>query len=98
MIGGTIYLEENNILHRIFGSGAGNEEESYSYIVDSGGILLYHLDKSRVGEDVSSNVVVKRLMGGESGMQRVMNTHGDDYLAGYASVTMNGWGLSCRRR
>lgn len=93
MIAGTIYLEENNILHRIFGSGAGNEEESYSYIVDAGGRLLYHLDKNRVGEDVSSNGVVKRLMGGESGMQRVMNTDGDDYLAGYASVTMNGWGI-----
>ncbi|MCV4229948.1 sensor domain-containing diguanylate cyclase [Virgibacillus sp. LDC1] len=93
MIAGTIYLEENNILHRIFGSGAGNEKDSYSYIVDSGGKLLYHLDKSRVGEDVSSNVVVQRLMDGESGMQRVMNTQGNDYLTGYASVSMNGWGI-----
>ncbi|WP_251036195.1 sensor domain-containing diguanylate cyclase [Paenibacillus sp. ISL-20] len=93
MIAGTIYLEENNILHRIFGSGAGNIEDSYSYIVDSEGKLLYHLDKSRVGEDVSSNVVVQRLMSGESGMQRVMNTQGEDYLTGYASVSMNGWGI-----
>ncbi|WP_456289790.1 diguanylate cyclase [Paenibacillus sp. AK002] len=93
MIAGTIYLEENNILHRIFGSGAGNEENSYSYIVDSGGKVLYHLEESRVGEDVSSNVVVRRLMDGESGMQRVTNTQGNDYLTGYASVAMNGWGI-----
>ncbi|MGV2806482.1 sensor domain-containing diguanylate cyclase, partial [Clostridium perfringens] len=82
-----------NILHRIFGSGAGNIEDSYSYIVDSGGKLLYHLDKSRVGEDVSSNVGVQRLMSGESGMKRVMNTQGEDYLTGYPSVSMNGWGI-----
>ena len=62
------------------------------------GKVLYHLEESRVGEDVSSNVVVRRLMDGESGMQRVTNTQGNDYLTGYASVAMNGWGSSCRRR
>ncbi|CAM4401090.1 MAG: diguanylate cyclase [Paenibacillus macerans] len=90
MIGGTIYLEKDNILHSIFGSNAGNETDSYSYIVDSAGKLLYHPDQSRVGEKVP-DTIVRQFRAGNSGELHLRNTRGDDYLAGYARVGTNGW-------
>lgn len=90
MIGGTIYLEKDNILHSIFGSNAGNETDSYSYIVDSAGKLLYHPDKNRLRENVPEEVV-RQFRAGNSGELHLKNTQGDDYLAGYARVAVNGW-------
>ncbi|WP_379161563.1 diguanylate cyclase [Paenibacillus sp. sgz5001063] len=93
ILGGTIYLQENNVLSRIFGNNSVDDLGSYYNIVDSGGHLLYHPDKELSGKDVSSNKVVQKLMKGESGEQEVRNLHSIDLLAGYSSVPANGWGI-----
>ncbi|WP_252361649.1 sensor domain-containing diguanylate cyclase [Paenibacillus terrae] len=93
ILSGTLYLQENNILSDIFGNGNVDDSGSYYYIVDSNGRLLYHPDKQLLGEDVSSNKVVQKLMKGESGEQQVRNTSGVEMLAGYSSVPANGWGI-----
>ncbi|OKP89670.1 diguanylate cyclase [Paenibacillus sp. P3E] len=93
ILGGTIYLQENNVLSRIFGNNSVDDLGSYYYIVDSDGHLLYHPDKQLSGMDISSNKVVQKLMKGESGEQEVRNLQGTDLLAGYSSVPANGWGI-----
>ncbi|MNN06272.1 putative diguanylate cyclase YdaM [compost metagenome] len=90
---GSMYLQENNILSEIFGNNSVDDSGSYYYIVDAAGHLLYHPDKQRIGQDVSDNDVVQKLMKGENGEQQVRNTRGVEMLAGYSSVPANGWGI-----
>ncbi|MCR8631193.1 sensor domain-containing diguanylate cyclase [Paenibacillus radicis (ex Xue et al. 2023)] len=90
-VGGTIYLQENNILNSIFGSFTASQ--SYAYVVDGEGTLLYHPDKTRLGENVLSNPIVKKLTDGYKGHEEVVNTQGASFLAGYADSSENEWGI-----
>ncbi|WP_019911660.1 sensor domain-containing diguanylate cyclase [Paenibacillus sp. HW567] len=94
-LGGTIYLQNHNILNMIFGGGNNdvNAGGSYYYIVSADGHLLFHPDKSRINEDVSSNRVVQELIKGKSGQMQAVNVRGIPMLAGYSKVTSNGWGV-----
>lgn len=92
-LGGLIYLQDNNILNMIFGKKDLNAAESYYYIVSSDGHLLYHPDKKRLNEDISTNPIVQKLVQGESGKMLANNTLGVSMLAGYSSVPSNGWGV-----
>ncbi|MNW37419.1 Diguanylate cyclase DosC [compost metagenome] len=93
ILSGTLYLQQNNVLSEVFGYNNVDGSGSYYYIVDSEGRLLYHPDKNLIGNDVSSNKVVQKLMKGESGEQQVRNTRGVEMLAGFSSVSANGWGI-----
>lgn len=92
-IGGSLYLQEDNILNSIFGNNPINELGSYFYIVGSDGHILFHPDQSRIGEDVSANPVVGKLIQGRSGQEPVVNLRGIALLAGYVRVPENGWGV-----
>ncbi|PWV95690.1 diguanylate cyclase (GGDEF)-like protein [Paenibacillus cellulosilyticus] len=92
-IGGTIYLQEKNILNTIFGSNPIETNGSYFYVVDPSGKLVFHPDPTRLAEDVSRNAVVQKLMAGKTGESEVVNLKGTTYLAGYATVPTTGWGI-----
>ncbi|MET3292281.1 UNVERIFIED_CONTAM: diguanylate cyclase (GGDEF)-like protein [Brevibacillus sp. OAP136] len=93
-IGGTIYLNEKNILNMIFDSNPTDKWGSYFYIVASDGRLLFHRDKKRIGEDISANTIVHKLIAGQSGSERMVNLHSEEMLAGYVKVRENGWGVA----
>lgn len=98
-IGGTIRLHESNLLNAILGqqggagSKAGTGNGSYSYVVSATGALLYHPDKSRIGQHVLSNPVFSELAAGRSGTKRVTNSVGVDMLASYSYIKETGWGI-----
>lgn len=92
-LGGTVYLQDYNILNMIFGNNTVDESGSYYYIVSSEGHLLFHPDKTRMNEDVSDNEVVQLMMQGKSGEMMGRNTKGVLMLAGYSAVPANGWGV-----
>lgn len=92
-IGGTIYLQEKNILSMIFGNNPTDKIGSYFYIVGSNGHVLYHHDKNRLGKNISANQVVRKLMQGQSGHEQMVNLQGKALLAGYVKVPENGWGV-----
>jgi len=93
-IGGTIHLAEPNVLNDIFGtSPASGESGTYAYVVDPSGIILYHPDPGRLGDSEAANAVVQKLMRGQRGYEKVRNTRGKLYLAGFANVAENGWGI-----
>ncbi|MWC27040.1 sensor domain-containing diguanylate cyclase [Paenibacillus sp. MMS18-CY102] len=92
-IGGTIYLHEKNILSTIFGSNLIDSAGSYFYVVDPTGKLVFHPDPERLGDDVSGNDVVRKLMKGFNGEEKVKNTQGETFLAGFSNVASNGWGI-----
>ena len=92
LINGTVYLHDSNFFNTILGKHYYNDG-SYVFVVDSEGRIIYHQNQERVGDDVSDNEVVKRLMNGESGSQAVTNTLGVKMLAGYSSVDNTHWGV-----
>lgn len=93
IVAGTIFLQENNIMNMIFGSNNVDDAGSSFYVVGSDGHLLYHPDKTRLGEDVSANTVVQKLVQGKSGQEQMINLQGVPLLSGYSTVPENGWGV-----
>lgn len=93
MVAGSVYLQEENIFNNILGQQLNNTNGTYFYVVDSSGYLIYHPDKTRIGDNVAGNAVVDRLMKGESGTGEVLNSQGILFLSGYASIPSTGWGV-----
>lgn len=89
---GTVYLEKDNALKTILNKQF-FADDSYVYVVDSNGRLIYHPNSKRIGEDVTGNAVVQDVIKGKSGKQRANNTEGVDMLAGYAHVSTSKWGI-----
>ncbi|MCQ4261970.1 GGDEF domain-containing protein [Stutzerimonas stutzeri] len=95
-ISASLFLRERNALHGLLGVHY-YHDGSYLYVVDTQGHLIFHEDDQRVGQQVSSNDVVKKVLLGEEGGQRVVNTRGVDMLAGFAPVQSTGWGIVAQR-
>ncbi|MCM3409371.1 sensor domain-containing diguanylate cyclase [Metabacillus litoralis] len=93
MIGGSIYLQEQNVLTEILGNDIIDENGSYYYVVGPEGKILFHPDKKQIGEDVSENPIVGKIMQGKSGKEIVTNTMGVTMLAAYSVVPETGWGV-----
>ncbi|WP_068618932.1 sensor domain-containing diguanylate cyclase [Paenibacillus tuaregi] len=91
-VGGTIYLEEKNVLNTLleehfFGNG------SYVFVVEKTGHIIFHPDKNRVGQAVSKNHVVQKVLKGNYGSERVTNSKQHDFFAGYAFDPISSWGI-----
>ncbi|MFB6468054.1 diguanylate cyclase [Cytobacillus sp. Hz8] len=92
IIGGTIYLESENILKRILNNHVyGNG--SYVYVVDHSGRIIFHPNPERIHELVSDNKVVQQLMKGKSGATEVVYSDGKKYFSGYAIEKKLGLGI-----
>lgn len=92
-IGGSIWLQEENLLSKLLSTSPNDENGSYMYVVSSSGNLLYHPDSSRNGENVVDNPAVKELMTGHSGKMRLLNSRGVEMLASYTALKETGWGV-----
>ena len=95
-VGGSIYLLEKSILNDLLGKHF-YEDGSYVYVVDEDGRILYHPSRERIGDIVAENPVVRDIMGGNSGAQRLVNSNGIDMLAGYAYMPTTKWGTVSQR-
>lgn len=93
VIGGTIHIECDNVLKCILGNHHFEREDSYVYVVDQTGTLIYHPKDERIGENVLENTVVQKVTKGESGSEKVINTVGKEFYASYAQVEGPGWGV-----
>ncbi|MDF2683392.1 MAG: hypothetical protein K0R47_4582 [Brevibacillus sp.] len=92
-IGGSLYLQEKNVLNMIFANNLSDKLGSYFYIVGSNGHVLFHRDNDRIGEDISANQVVRKLLQNQSGREEMVNLREEALLAGYVKVPANGWGV-----
>lgn len=96
LVGGTIYLKEENILQQVLGEHF-YKDGSHVYVVDKGGRIIYHQNPSRINDIVAENEVVQQLIEGESGSMEVVNTEGVEMLAGYATIPTSDWGVVTQR-
>ncbi|CAI6065003.1 sensor domain-containing diguanylate cyclase [Cohnella sp. JJ-181] len=92
-VSGSIYLDEGNVVQTILGTQEANMNGSYYYVVDNRGNIIYHPDKSRIGENVAENKAVAEIMQGKGGQMATTNTRGLNVLAGYAVVPSVKWGI-----
>ena len=95
-VGGTLYLKRTSILNELLQVHY-YQDGSYLYVVDENHRLLYHPDKSRIGEQVYDNQVIDEVLKGNSGTQIVTNSKGVGMLAGYAPMTVASWGVVTQR-
>lgn len=95
-VGGTINLREPNILNSLLGEHF-YKDGSYLYAVDRQRRLLYHPDPKRLGTVVTGNQVIDKVIAGQSGSERIVNSQGVDMLAGYAAAPAAGWGIVAQR-
>ncbi|KAA0964848.1 GGDEF domain-containing protein [Sporosarcina sp. ANT_H38] len=91
-LSGTIYLQEDNIIHDILDEHY-STDGSYVWVVDNKGMLTYHPDPKRIGDSVSENEVTQKVLAHGSGTQKVMNSEGNEFLAGYTYIKSSKWGV-----
>ncbi|MFC5601746.1 sensor domain-containing diguanylate cyclase [Sporosarcina koreensis] len=96
LVGGTIYLKEENILQQVLGEHF-YKDGSHVYVIDTSGRIIYHQDPRRINDMVAENEVVQQLMAGKSGAMEVVNTEGVEMLAGYATIPTANWGVVTQR-
>jgi diguanylate cyclase (GGDEF)-like protein len=92
-IGGSIYLQEDNVLNMIYGKDSLDNNGSYFYVVGSDGHLLYDPDKSHNGKAISDGDIVQKLAQGKSGFEQTVDSNGLTLLAGYSYVPESKWGI-----
>lgn len=63
------------------------------YLVDGLGKVIYHWDNTNIGEDFSSQPVVQRVLGGETGAIRTRDLQDNDIVAGFSPVPGTDWSL-----
>ncbi|NOI35820.1 diguanylate cyclase [Vibrio cyclitrophicus] len=95
-ISGTIYLETANILGQLLNEHS-YEDGSYLYVVDRHGTLIYHPNKTRIGQVITNNDAINTVSEGESGSLDIVNSLGTQMLAGYAPVSQSGWGVVAQK-
>ncbi len=92
MVAGTIHLESDNVIKNTI-----NDHQyangSYAYVVDRKGRIIFHPDAERVNESVIENPIVQKVISGKSGSEKVKNTEGNHFFAGYAYEKSTGWGI-----
>ena len=92
LVGGSIYLHEPNSLNALLGEHF-YRDGSYIYVVDQHKRLIFHHDRSRIGEIIQGNPAIDAVSQGESDALALRNIKGIDMLAGFAPSSDVQWGV-----
>jgi nitrate/nitrite-specific signal transduction histidine kinase/PAS domain-containing protein len=68
-------------------------ESGSAYLVDSTGRVIYHSNTERIGEDLSTQDAVQRVLSGEMDALRTRDLHGTKIVASFVPVPGTPWGL-----
>ncbi|ANU28321.1 sensor domain-containing diguanylate cyclase [Planococcus versutus] len=93
IIGGTIYLQKENALNQILDNEASDNSGSHYYVVGPNGILLFHPQSQRIGENFDEHSLVRKIEEGQSGKEIATNVIGVSMLSAYSYVPEAGWGI-----
>jgi two-component system, sporulation sensor kinase A len=88
----SLRIEDNEIFQSIFQSFKIGDN-GYTFIVDRNGKIISHPSKERIGEDVSQNPVVKKVLEKKSGYQEVLNSKGTWFFASFEHIPILDWGI-----
>ncbi|TCB50091.1 GGDEF domain-containing protein [Acinetobacter sp. ANC 4779] len=90
MIGGTIYLQKNNLIQKIL-STEYDFKKSYMYVIDENNRIIFHPDPTRIGEEIIHNNGLDYMVRKRMGNIRLINSRGVANLAGFAYIPSVNW-------
>lgn len=67
--------------------------DSFAYLVDRQGRVIFHPQVEQIGADYSTRPYVEKMIAGESGGHLWDDPSGERFIEGYAPVGLTGWGL-----
>jgi signal transduction histidine kinase len=73
-------------------------DESFAYLVDRRGRVLFHPNPREIGADYSDRFQVEQVVAGGTGASLWTAPSGTRYIQGYAPVMPAGWGLIAQER
>lgn len=90
MIGGTIYLQKNNLIQHML-STEYDFKKSYMYVIDQDNRIIFHPDRTRIGEKIINNNGLDYMVRTRMGNIRLINSRGVENLAGFAYIPSVNW-------
>lgn len=90
MVGGTIYLQKNNLIQKML-STEYDFKKSYMYVIDQENRIIFHPDPSRIGEKIINNTGLDYMTRTRMGSVRLINSRGVENLAGFADIPSVNW-------
>ncbi|MFH7766196.1 diguanylate cyclase [Acinetobacter sp. BSP-28] len=90
MIGGTIYLQKNNLIQKML-STEYDFKKSYMYVIDQDNRIIFHPDPTRIGEKIVNNTGLDYMVRTRMGNVRLINSRGVENLAGFAYIPSVNW-------
>jgi sensor histidine kinase YesM len=90
MMGGTIYLQKNNLIQEML-STEYDFKKSYMYVIDQDNRIIFHPDHSRIGEKIINNNGLDYIVRTRMGSVRLINSRGVENLAGFAYIPSVNW-------
>lgn len=90
MIGGTIYLQKNNLIQKML-STEYDFKKSYMYVMDQDNRIIFHPDPTRIGEKIVNNTGLDYMVHKRMGNIRLINSRGVENLAGFAYIPSTNW-------
>jgi len=68
-------------------------DESFAYLVDGEGRVIFHPDPTEIGADYRDRPAVSEVLAGNTGGTLWRTSSGDRFLDGFAPLKETGWGL-----
>ncbi|GEK32940.1 sensor domain-containing diguanylate cyclase [Kurthia sibirica] len=97
LIGGTIYLKEDNVLSALLGTHP-YEDGSTVYVVDHDGTVIYDVNSQRIGEDFSTiDVIQQGIKNDHTSIAKGENLSGQQAYIGFSHVKLANWTIFAQR-
>ncbi|MDR0207591.1 MAG: sensor domain-containing diguanylate cyclase [Pseudomonas putida] len=91
IVGGSVHLEQHGVMHTLI--GAHQLKGSLAFVADDNRRLLYHPDRQRIGEVLTSSAPVDAALQGKQGQMQAVSYQGVPMLAGFAQVDGAHWAV-----
>lgn len=89
-VGGSIYLNNRNATNEFMNSQF--DDDNYdTFVLNKDGTIIYHHDKSRIGQKIDDTSLKHMALLGNKGNFRLTDSQGATFLAGFAKVKRADW-------
>ncbi|MCW2478818.1 sensor domain-containing diguanylate cyclase [Candidatus Symbiopectobacterium sp. NZEC135] len=89
-VGGSIYLNNRNATNEFMNSQF--DDNNYdTFVLNKDGTIIYHHDKSRIGQKIDDTSLKHMALLGNKGNFRLTDSQGATFLAGFAKVKRADW-------
>lgn len=95
LVAGTLYLQDHNAFYDILGKHP-YDDESFVYVIDKEGEIIFHRDIEHVGEKVDAEII-KQIKDKDVGAFRFTDVDKQRFVAGYSKLETADWYIILQR-